>query len=97
MARSTRVEMVRTCLPNLAERVARSGRSRPDWISHPLDDAGTMEEIRRYREAFAAFLATGSRLRRLEGAEKYKAERRLMEADDEVDVDVEVKEVNESD
>ncbi|KAF8321589.1 voltage-gated potassium channel [Clavulina sp. PMI_390] len=60
----------------------------PDWISHPLDDAGTMQEIRRYREAFAAFLAAGSRLRRLEGAEKYKAERRLMRADDEVEVGV---------
>lgn len=59
----------------------------PDWISHPLDDDGTMEEIRRYRESFAAFLATGSRLRRLEGAEKFKAERRLMRADDEIEVD----------
>lgn len=48
-----------------------------DWMSHPLDDDGTVDEIRRYREAFAAFLATGSRLRKLEGAEKYKAERRL--------------------
>jgi len=49
-----------------------------DWISSLADGEGTMEGIRRYREAFAAFLAMGSRLRKLEGAEKYKAERRLM-------------------
>jgi potassium channel subfamily K len=59
------------------------GDDGPDWINHPLDDDGTVEEIRRYREAFAAFLATGSRLRKLEGAEKYKAERRLMMGEDE--------------
>jgi len=55
-----------------------------DWISHPLDGQGTVEEIRRYREAFAAFLAMGSRLRKLEGAEKYKAERRLIMTEDEI-------------
>lgn len=58
------------------------GDDDPDWISHPLDDDGTMEEIRRYRESFAAFLAISSRLRKLEGIEMYKAERRLMTNDE---------------
>ncbi|EIN11143.1 voltage-gated potassium channel [Punctularia strigosozonata HHB-11173 SS5] len=48
----------------------------PDLVARPLDDDATMEEVRRYRESFAALLVAGSRLRGLEGHAKYMLERR---------------------
>jgi hypothetical protein len=49
-----------------------------DLVSRPLDDDATMEEVRRYRESFAALLVAGGRLRGLEGYARYMLERRKM-------------------
>lgn len=48
-----------------------------DQVSLPLTEEQTLDEVNRYRESFAAFLAAASRLRKLEGAERFLMERRL--------------------
>ncbi|EIN05813.1 voltage-gated potassium channel [Punctularia strigosozonata HHB-11173 SS5] len=48
----------------------------PPPPAEELRDETAMEEVRRYRECFAALLVAGSRLRGLEGEEKYAFERR---------------------
>jgi potassium channel subfamily K len=47
-----------------------------DWVSEPLTDEDTLEEVRRYRESFANLLVAGTRLQKLEGQEMYMLERR---------------------
>lgn len=48
----------------------------PDDVSRPLPEEDTMDEVNKFRESFAALLAAGSRMRRLEGHEKLLMERR---------------------
>lgn len=47
-----------------------------DELTRPMTDEETMEEVRKYRESFAAVLAVGSRLRKVEGLERLLIERR---------------------
>lgn len=47
-----------------------------DELTRPMADEETMEEVRKYRESFAAVLAVGSRLRKVEGLERLLIERR---------------------
>jgi potassium channel subfamily K len=45
----------------------------------PYEGASQLEQIRQYREMFARILATGSALQRLEGEERYRFERVMIE------------------
>jgi potassium channel subfamily K, other eukaryote len=47
------------------------------FVAGPLDDDATTQAIHRYREKFAALLVAGSRLRGLEGHDRYVFERRM--------------------
>ncbi|KAG8863540.1 hypothetical protein FRB96_008280 [Tulasnella sp. 330] len=48
----------------------------PDSINKPMSEKEILEEVDMYRESFASMLAAGSRMRGLEGRERYLLERR---------------------
>ncbi|KAG8985727.1 hypothetical protein FRB94_005465 [Tulasnella sp. JGI-2019a] len=48
----------------------------PDSVSRPMSDEEILDEVNMYRESFASMLAAGSRMRGLEGRERYLLERR---------------------
>ncbi|KAG8724607.1 hypothetical protein FRC09_016577 [Ceratobasidium sp. 395] len=50
-----------------------------------MDDEETLGAVREFRKHVAGMLALGSRMRNLEGVEKYVFERRRKEAEDEIE------------